>query len=221
MTVDAAFILAGGVARRWDAPYPKQLCVVDGEPVLHRTARLLHEAGVEDVYIFTKDARLFVPDTSPWWSIKHRWLAESVHSACSAFGGDLAFFMGDCWFSPETIDRVLAPRTWRTYFVGRSTRSGVCCGGENYGWRVSCDTEAGQRFMDSCRRAADLAVKAGAPPFAGDYGTWKMYRGLVGVPLEQHILGERFIDTPADDWTQDFDKVEQYEAWIKAWRVKR
>ena len=43
------FIMAAGSSKRWTEDYPKQMCVVDGEPVIHRTARQLRERGIEPI----------------------------------------------------------------------------------------------------------------------------------------------------------------------------
>lgn len=62
-----AIIIAAGQATRWNnhLGVPKHFAPVDGEPILHRTVRLLCERGVRDINIIAKpgDNRYLIPDT--------------------------------------------------------------------------------------------------------------------------------------------------------------
>jgi choline kinase len=52
-----AVIIAAGEATRWGnyLNTPKHLIEIDGEPILHRTVRLLRLNGVTDIFVVSKD----------------------------------------------------------------------------------------------------------------------------------------------------------------------
>src|SRR5690606_1796938 len=109
-----AIIIAAGKGSRWNNynGIDKHFLEIDGEPIIHRTVRLLNENGVDDVYVVGKDDRykisgsqLYIPTLNPanydadkFLSSKDLWLRDE---------GRTIVFYGDVYFTEMAIKTIL------------------------------------------------------------------------------------------------------------------
>ena len=125
-----ALILAGGgrTGLRWPAPpgvVPRHMVPIRGEPMIHRTTRMLAERGIEDIRVFAdpsdtdyiiapavhehprvpeRPGRTFVQE---WEPSMHRWPDE----------GRCMILYGDVYFSDALMDAMVADDgdPWNVY----------------------------------------------------------------------------------------------------------
>ena len=105
-------IMCGGKYRNWQTP--RQLLEVEGEPIVARTIRLLHEAGIEDIAISSNNPEWFndfgVPVLVHDNSYDARGYNDSEGYWCDAFypmDEPACYLFGDVIFSPEAIRMIV------------------------------------------------------------------------------------------------------------------
>lgn len=140
----------GYPVQRWDEktnPYrdiPKQLLEIDGEPILHRTVRLIKKFDEESrIYIIAKK-EIFKTDGAELFLVPEKdispWLYDRVLQVQPVFSPDsgTVFLYGDVWYSDEamyTICRYSGDFQWFGR-IGPSEISGQNHG-EDYGFYIS------------------------------------------------------------------------------------
>jgi hypothetical protein len=222
VTPTRAVIIAAGEATRWNnyLGVPKHLINIEGETILSRLVRLLHEIGVSDIHIVTKsyDPRYDAPnalqepvvldyetngDVDKFLSSKHLW----NHS------GRTLVVYGDCYYTEEAISTIVnyPEKEWTLFCrpTGSSitgTRWGECFVQSFYPEHIE-EHEAALHRVAELQRTGEL--KKG--------GGWHHYRVMEGLPPNKHTMKGRYVCI--DDWTDDFDFPEDYETW-KANREK-
>lgn len=223
-------ILAAGDATRWGnyLGVPKHLAPLIGEPILHRTVRLIRELAPDaDVRIVVKDKRdpLYdVPgsrrykarlnpgngDADKFLSSRHLWDPQDR----------TIVLYGDCFFTREALHTILTAEPvdgW--WFVGRFGQSSFtgCVGGECFAFIL--DPPGHHRFEAALHRVADLWRDG----VIARCGGWETYRALHGLPDDQ-ILEYIGTDgsnrnpnlghcTVVDDWTEDLDAPSDWKNW--------
>ena len=109
-------IMCGGTYEYW--PQPKQLTVIDGEPIVARTIRLLRENGVEDIAISSNNA-VFEQFGVPVLKHDNSYHVDArgiVGYWCDAFyptEEPVCYIFGDVVFSPEAIKMIVETETTR------------------------------------------------------------------------------------------------------------
>lgn len=212
-----ALIYCAGVGERWARGWPdgqpKQLAVVEGEPVLHRTCRQLTERNVEPVVV-AFDERLSVSSAQFWRPPEPtRWLVETIGTSESLCDDQRAIgLFGDCWFSDHAMDVICTSSGLQ--FFGR-VRGSVLTGGPAECFGFGFDAADRSRFFDAVRAGiADAAEKDagvhGSPTEPGSI--WQPYRKLCGLDMYEHRCPSHWVEI--DDWTDDFDTPERYERWL-------
>lgn len=222
-------ILCAGDQTRWDnfQGTPKHLVRLIGEPILHRTVRLLAElapdADVRVVVKNPKDNTYKVPgskragakltpdngDADKFLSSKHLWDPK----------GRTVLLYGDVFFTREALTTILTADTvdgW--WFVARFDGSRVtgAKGGECFAYIL--DAEGHDTFTKALERTVTLRARG----VIDRNGGWETYRALMDQP-DENILA-RFGDgspknpnlghcTVVDDWTEDFDAPADWHEW--------
>lgn len=108
-------IMAGGDYTKWETP--KQLTVINGEPLIARTIRLLREAGVTDIAISTNNP-VFKQFGIPLLHHKNDFVTDGSEN-CTGFwvdcfyptGKPACYIFGDVYFSPEAIKTIVGYKT--------------------------------------------------------------------------------------------------------------
>jgi hypothetical protein len=106
----SVFIPCAGDQCRWNAylGVPKQLVDIDGEPLLYRTVRCLKERGLNDIFIIGNNPKFAVDGVRTYTPQASRWIVETIKSTESLWTQRNIILLGDVWFSPESLDRVIS-----------------------------------------------------------------------------------------------------------------
>lgn len=211
-------IMCGGHYDQWQQP--KQLTFIKGEPIVHRTIRLLREAGIEDIAISTNDERFqecgvpiighdndFV--VHGYNDYKGYWVDCFV--PCNK---PMCYLMGDVVFSPEAIKMIVAtPVDDVMFFASAPPFSEIYC--KEYAEPFAFKVNNQRRF-----RAAVNFVKEnehtgifGRPPIA-----WELWQVINGESVRD-INYENYI--AINDYTCDIDTPEdvyKIEKAMEAWK---
>ena len=186
--------MGAGSGSRWDnyLGIPKQLAPVDGEPILHRTFRLLDERGVR--YALT------VPENGYFGKVPCTEIVGSQEAEIDKFlngekyiGKDGLFIYGDVYWTEEGIDTILANEE-KPVFFGRSQPSTVL-------GRIASREIFAVRLgeLDSAREYRKLFTDGNIL----ECGAWGFWR---------HLKKPRFVEI--NDFTQDFDHPENYRSFL-------
>lgn len=223
---DRYLLLCAGNANRWGGRHgdaPKQLVEVRGEPILHRTVRLITEHHPDaDIKIVVRDSR---DDT---WKIPgssrtaakldpSRHQADKILSAQHQWSrsGRTVLLYGDVYFTDAAINTIAInsdpwaafARFGRSHLTGKDHR-------ELFGFAF--DPDEHERITAAALRCVELH-RAGA--MGGWSGGWQIYAAAAGAD-DAGVAG-RFVDrgnvVEIDDWTDDFDFARDWHQWCYRW----
>lgn len=211
-------IRCAGSGERWSdyRGVPKHLVPIRGEPVLHRTVRLVSEitpdADVKIVVESLADRRYLVagssrtvdkPDPSNGdldkiASSRHLWAKDRT-----------VLLWGDTWWSRSALSNVLTAEVegWRAW--GRLGSNGH--GGELFAFAFTDNSTVGEA-LDRALEAQHAGLLH-ASGHNGDSvrGGWALLRSLCGLPCTQH--GPYRNLALVDDWTEDMDAPRDWDEW--------
>lgn len=214
-------ILAGGESSRWNFDgHTKHMTPAMGEPIIHRTQRILKDAGEENVYVVCKKdyADLYIthakwarpratePPISEWSDSLYMWQEDE----------DIILLNGDCFYTQNFFSQILKKyNTWKAFGRWGPSRVTGKNYGEPYGWYIPKSSQK------EVLRAYTMA-RAGA--VEERFIDWWVYRELVGDHREFFhnkscackICIAPFMPNNCvsiDDLTEDFDDYDQYIRW--------
>lgn len=221
-----------GLQTRWrDSSTPKHLVKLCGEPVLHRTVRLVNEvapqAEVLVVVENARDQRYRIPgsrrataklnptlgDVDKLASSRHLWEND---------GWTIVLF-GDVWWSLPAIRAVfrfpglpgVGPLRDDWTAFARFGPNGS--GGEIFGFVIP--DAAYDRFDEAIAavaKVADAKREDGVGLYRGGVrGGWGVYRYLTGGDPLVHEDRSHYV--PIDDWTNDLDSRRDWDEWCWRW----
>lgn len=212
-------LTAGGDASRWGnyRGLPKHLIPIDGEPILHRAARLFAEGGatVRITGPCPHDPRYDTPHAVTYPVGKLEGFGE-----CGMYQQTIGLWpredrvvlgYGDVWYSEEAVRTILdpdQPRSWRIYARFGSS----VCTGKSWGevWAHSFWPEQQEEEKTLIRAVAHLA-SFGIIPRALIYEMYQLRAGkLLPWSEIQHDYGDYVA---INDWTEDFDRPSELETW--------
>lgn len=215
-----AIIMSDGRAIRWYNEKQnelwgndtKQMVLVDGEPILHRTVRLCAENGIEDIWITSHKSEHDVPGATRYepeinfdkfYAAKKIWDLEGT-----------VFLYGDCFYTEEAMKTIIETDHDNIIFFGRFGESALLGHyGEIFGVKV-IGAEAFDRFKE-----AVLNIFVWKELEKGRNGAWEIYRylnGIRGPQVNEHNFYENHY-VEIDDFTDDFDTPEYYEYWLSVY----
>ena len=187
---------------------PRQLSLVNGEPLIKRTIRLLKENGVQDIVVTSHDKRfddLGVVRHEPMQNdYKPR---ENKGYWLSAFPVELlnepvTFLLGDVYYSEKAIKTIIENNTDKVLFFcsyKNTDQRYIKHHDEPFAFKVTdCDM-----FKEHIARVKTLfdEGKTGRHPIA-----WELYRSLNGLDVNRHVMTVNYI--AINDETCDVDRVE-------------
>jgi hypothetical protein len=218
-----ALILCAGDATRWNGylGVRKQLVTVDGEPLLHRTVRLLRERGIGDIRIIVKpgDEQQFAVDGAIVEVAKlnpRKFEADRFYSSRRLWNTDgrTLILYGDVWYSDAAMNTIAADDRpgWQVYGRPRGSKLTGCRHGELFAlsWWPAQHAEVDAKL--------DQIVRLQAARIINRSLGWELFRALCGrsgsdVRRSRGTPFERMV--VVDDWTDDFDKPADYEEWTR------
>lgn len=219
-------IPCAGLATRWHGDTPKQLIKLLGEPLLHRTVRLVKEYAPDaQIHIVVKDLtddRFKLPGTrravanldptrsqaDKFLSSRHLWPKTDR----------VLILWGDVFYTRAAIQTLLSwDGDWAMFArLGPSTITGKDHR-ECVGWAVG---PTGQQTVDEALQFCVDEARAGR--LLNWSGSWQVYRaahGMLYTPwadLPTDVLGNV---VEVDDATDDFDAPSDWDSWC--WRYSQ
>ena len=187
-------IMADGKGTRWNnyKNVPKHLIEVNGEALLARTVRLLHE--------FDKDAEVIITSHDERYEFEGstRYEPYSNHIEIDRFTYELiedniCFLYGDTYYTEETIKKIVDTDTSDVLFFGNS-RSIVAV-------KVK-DSSLFKKHVDNVRK---LFLKNKIKNCKG----WQVYQSFQNLEFDKKEIKDRFI--VVDNETIDYNTPDDYE----------
>lgn len=215
-----AIIIAAGEATRWGnyLNTPKHLIEIDGEPILHRTVRLLKENGVKQIYVVSKDdPRYQVPGATQYIAkidYENNADADKFLSSKSLWNrnGRTIVLYGDVYFTEAAMSTICNFKSteWTLFCrIGASKYTGTPWG---ECFAQSFYPEDIPKHEAALRRVAKLHKEKKIDRCGG----WEHYRAMIGLPdsiIRSKVFDGHYMNI--DDLTDDFDYPEDYDRWIK------
>ena len=211
-----AIIIAAGEGTRWGKylGVDKHFVPVNGEPIIHRTVRLLREHGMKDIYVVGHDDRykitgstLYIPTHNPDYYDADKFLNSSELWQSD---DDTIVLYGDVYFTNEAIRRIVNPPKEGWFLYGRPLESQFTgnTDGECFAQYIIPGT------LEQHKRELYRLVELYNQGTLWRIGGWEHYRLMIGLPdPTQHLIGGNFIWV--DDFTDDFDIPQDYDNFIK------
>ncbi|MFA5712295.1 NTP transferase domain-containing protein [Mycolicibacterium sp.] len=210
-------IRCAGEAKPWGdfLGVPPHLAPICGEPILHRTVRLVREFVPEaDIRIVVRDRdkRNMVEGTTRAIDKPQpeRGTVDMIASSAHLWDKKdrTVLLFGDTWWSRPALRSILTEpvdgwAAWLRKFGGA---------GELFGFAF--DPKAHQQIHDAITTVVGehQAGRLGNTP-----GQWALYRALCGKPLTVHDVWGHAHQLGVEDWTEDFDFPRDWHHWCYRW----
>jgi len=209
-------VLSAGEGTRWNnyLGTTKHKIVIDGETLIERTTRLFKGCDItivgRDESYAVDGATLHIPDEVGLHDINRQcyhtqdlWNKE----------GRTIIVLGDVFFTEEARDTILKDYDDIKIFgrQGESNCNG-CLWGELFAH--SFMPEHHEEYRLAFLKASKIIKEDGR---LNDW--WEHYRFLDGIDPMVHDVGERFVEI--NDFTDDFDRPENYNIWLKFYEAPK
>lgn len=192
-------IMADGQGTRWNnyMGVPKHLALVDGEPVLGRTVRLLREAAAE---AGAEEPEIIITSHDPRYefegAVRHE-PANNIYEidrfTSELICDDMCFLYGDTVYDKDVLADIAASHVDDILFYGNS-KSVVAV-------RIG-DAELFRRHFD---RVRNLFIEGEIEKCKG----WQIYQSVTGQDLkEKPVIGDKFVAVAGS--TTDINTPEEY-----------
>lgn len=204
-------IMCGGEYKEFETP--KQLSVINGEPIVMRTIRLLVNSGVnaKDIYISSNNPtfdhcgveRLENPENNFIEGIEGMWL-DAFYPSFEE-GTKVTYIFGDVYFKEEAIKTIVNYKTDKNILFGTSAAKNEFH--ENWGEPFAYIVNDYKTFMDGVKEVKELYKqgKTKRHPIV-----WELYRYLNNLDVNiQRVLNDTYVCI--DDGTMDIDSKEELE----------
>jgi len=199
----------------------KHFVEIDGEPLIHRTIRLIRKYGDNpDIHMLARsdDYRLMdvifhkiEPDMS------YADLGKIIQSQeIWKQYNEVTILYGDVFFTEKAMETICNNQKSPAFF-GRLDKSEIT--GKEYGEIFGLYIQ-----LKDYDLIVEKAMAAVDKYFSEEWGracTWELYKEIEGQPyrIEQDKQpGESFV--LIDDFTDDFDFPEDFDRWMERWRAR-
>lgn len=213
-------ILAAGEGSRWGnhLGYTKHLLPIGGEPLLHRTVRLLRQLhpGL-DVRVCAPPesqeqysvpgASTFPADLNPARFDADKFLSSRAHWCGEA---DTILLFGDCWFTREALATILAAEVhdWQLFARFKPSQITGAPWAECWAYRLA------PHFLDAFAEVGERLVADYMARRIHRIGGWEFYARLTGADVHQPgVYAGKGVEI--DDWTEDFDFAADFGRWAE------
>ena len=192
---------------------PRQLCEVNGEPLIKRTIRLLKENGEDDILVTSADPRFDNLGATRYEPLHNDWRPrQNTGYWLSAFPQELlnepiTFLLGDCYYSEDAIRTIIkTPTKSVMFFCSYKNKDErylqIKHHDEPFGFKV-IDGVLFRRHIELCKRQFDKGVCKRNPI------CWELYRSLQGIPITVHRISTNVC--VINDESCDVDTPENLE----------
>ena len=201
-------IMCGGFYEHFQIP--KQLSVINGEPLVQRTIRLLKENGINEIYIssnnpiFEQYAPVLNHENS--YAFKDGKIHGYWLDAYYPLDEPCIYLHGDVYYSEDAIKKIINLNPKVNTFVGNEIAKNKehKNWGEPFGWIVVNQKE----FKEGIKKTKQLQDEGKLE--RGYAISWELYRVLNNLdPNKQYILDETYLSI--NDETIDIDAPWQIE----------
>lgn len=181
-------IMADGKGTRWNnyLDKPKHLIEVEGETLLKRTVRLIHDVD--------KDAEVIITSHNPEYEVEGAARYEPKNNVLEIdrfteelVDDNVCFLYGDTFYSKEAMETIFNTKTDEIIFFGNE-KSIVCV-----------KIADGDIFRKHFIRVRNMFIKGECKTAKG----WQVYRSYVGIDMEDRTICGSFIRI--EDKTRDFN----------------
>jgi hypothetical protein len=219
---DTRFIItAAGQQTRWNGHLgvSKHMALVRGEPIIHRTLRLLTERGQQDIVLIAKDSGYGAYGIAPIVASDATILPLTGLGVSEPHWGPglTVLLFGDVYFTEQAINTVInvQPAVGDVLWFGRAGE-GVAGSHWKELFAVSFHYEAQANLRSHMNRVREVRDSIGRPGEGG----WLVYRSLRGLNLRAYypVTAGNFVDIT--DETTDFDSPEDYDEFIATMEKK-
>lgn len=209
-------IMSAGNGKRWNnyMGVPKQYVDINGEPLLHRTVRMLKERGIKDIYITDKEA----PGSTTYKPTLTDYEIDMFAGCLELWEETGAMFLyGDVYYTEEAINKIVNNKSKTWHYFGRSEASET---GKDHAeiFAIKIPEKYVSDFKEVVFKIRNQVEKGIHRRGLG----WHTYMELTGrnhnIPVEElrHVLADEDLInfTEINDETDDFDYPEDYEQFI-------
>lgn len=187
-------IMADGKGTRWNnyGDIPKHFIKVEGETLLARTVRLLHE--------YDPGCRVTITSHDPRYEVEGAVRYEPKNNVleidrftAELIADDVCFLYGDTYYSHEAMEAVTGTPAEDILFFG------------NHRSIVAVKVRDGQLFRRHVDRVRELYLAGQIEKCIG----WQVYQSFMGLPFGEKTITDKYV-LLADE-TRDFNSPEDYE----------
>ena len=186
-------IMADGKGVRWHNynDIPKHFAIVNGEPIIVRTVRLLNEMDKGCSVIITSHDERYEIEGAVRYEPQNNVL-EIDRFTEELIEDDICFLYGDTYYSEEALRKIIGTDTEDIIFFG------------NHKSIVAIKVRDGSLFREHVHRVRELFLEGKIEKCIG----WQVYQSFTGLPFEGKTIGKSF-EILSDD-TEDFNTPEEY-----------
>lgn len=186
---------------------PRQLSVVNGEPIIKRTIRLLKENGVKDIIITSHDKRFddlgverYEPKFNDWDYNKKTgyWISAFP---IELLNEPVCFLFGDVYYSENAIKIIVEAEAKKNLFFctyNNQNKKYIKHHDEPLAYKV-IDYNLFKEHIERVKRLKDEGSCCREPI------VWELYRSLNGQDINEHIMTSNY--TAINDESCDIDSV--------------
>lgn len=192
-------IMADGKGRRWQnyMGLDKHCIPIDGETIMERTVRLLHEHDPEAEVIITSHNEALSVSGAVRYEPKNNVL-EIDRFTSELISDNMCFLYGDVFYAEETVSRIVNDESDESVLFFGNEKSICAVLVRDGAVFASLVGEIRSRFL-----AGEINECKG----------WQVYHLHAALPLESREVGEHFVFV--SNLTCDFNAPEDYEQFLK------
>lgn len=201
-------IMCGGVYDNFTIP--KSLSVINGEPLVQRTIRLLKENGIEDILISSNDCQFEKYATVVYHENSYKYENGKIYGywldAYYPTNEPTIYLHGDVYYSENAIKKIINLNPKVNTFIGNEIARNKehKNWGEPFGWIVVDQKTFRKGIADTKKLQDEGKLERGYAI------SWELYRVLNGLdPNKQYINDNTYLSI--DDETIDIDAPWQIE----------
>jgi len=183
-------IMCAGDGKRWGnyLGVPKHLITINGETLLGRTTRLLKENGINDYIITGNDTRY-----CDYGRVVNQSYKDCEIDRFEEIEDDICYIYGDVYFKEEALKKIVETEAKDVLFFGSKD--------EIFAIKI----KDRKLFFENKNKIKKLYLEGKINRCIG----WEVYKSINNIPLDKHIIKERYIKIL--DGTDDIDFPKDYE----------
>lgn len=188
--------MADGEGKRWNnfLNLPKHLVLINNEPIIARTVRLLRENGETDIWITSRDARYNFAKRQEQ-SVRDCEIDRFEESLIPS-NSSVCYLYGDVYYTENAIKTIVTDEHTGIHFFGSNF--------EIFAIKL-CTSADIKLFLSHKEKVKQLYLNQKINRCIG----WEIYRSLHNIPFEEHAITDNY--TFILDGTDDIDYPEDYE----------